>query len=252
MIELLKKGNGVIASMDIETIQYEDMNLIDPVAVIGFPTVGLASSIMANMYIKSLKMKPIAGMASSMMPPYCLITDSNILPPIRFFGYKNKRKNGHDVIVCMTEYSPKPEECFGLANRILMYLRQKGCRTVICLEGSPKYEKSRPMTVASGPNSAKLVKRSGVEPMTDGMIRGITGIMMYEAPNKGMDIISIMVPATAGIPDPGSAAQYIEPVAKLIPGFRTNPKELLKEAEILQNQMEDAERNMLNTSQYIG
>ena len=70
MIELLKKSNGIMLNMDIETIQYEEMNLTDPVAVVGFPSVGLTSSIMANMYAKSLDMVPIAGMASANMPPY--------------------------------------------------------------------------------------------------------------------------------------------------------------------------------------
>ena len=63
--------------MDIETIQYEDLDLKDPVAVIGFPSIGLTSSIMANMYVKSLKMVPLAGMASANMPPYCRRSDSS-------------------------------------------------------------------------------------------------------------------------------------------------------------------------------
>jgi len=77
-------------------------------------------------------------------------------------------------------------------------------------------------------------------------------VLMYEAPARGMDIVTIMVPATAGVPDPGSSASFIEPIAKLIPGFRTKPNELLKEAAIIQQQMEMAAKNVEDTSQYIG
>ena len=238
--------------MDIETIQYEDLDLKDPVAIIGFPSIGLTSSIMANMYVKSLKMVPLAGMASANMPPYCIVSDYGIMPPIRFFGFKNKRKNGRDVILCMTEYAPKPEECYPLACKILQYLRAKGVSTIVCMEGSPKYDGAKVLAIAAGKNGKKLLKKSGVEPLAEGMVRGFTGVLMYEAPSKGMDMLTIMVPATSGVPDPGSSTAFIEPIAKVIPGFRTKPNELLKEAAIIQQQMEMATKNVEDTSQYIG
>ena len=238
--------------MDIETIQYEYLDLKDPIAVIGFPSIGLTSSIMANMYVKNLEMVPLAGLASANMPPYCVISDYGIMPPIRFFGYRNTRKNGSDVILCLTEYAPKPEECYPLANKVLQYLRAKGVRTIICMEGSPKYDGAKVLGVAAGKNGKKLLKRSGLEPLMEGMIRGFTGVLMYEAPSKGMDILTIMVPATPGVPDPGSSTAFIEPISRIVPGFRTNPNELLKEAEIIQQQMEMAAKNVVDTSQYIG
>ena len=119
----------------------------------------------------------------------------------------------------MTEYAPKPEDCYATAIKVLQYLKSKGVKTVICMEGTPKFEGAKIMAVASGPNSEKLLKKSGVDVMSEGIIRGFVGIMMYEAPSRGMDIITIMVPATAGVPDPGSSASFIEPISKLIPGF---------------------------------
>jgi len=241
-----------MVGMDIETILYEEMDLVDPVAVIGFPSIGLTSSIMANMYVKSLDMKPIAGMASPSMPPYCLVTESCVMPPVRFYGYKNKRKNGRDVILCMTEYAPKPEDCYVLVNKVLRFLKLKGVKTIISMEGTPKFENSCILAVAAGPNADKLMKKSGLECMREGMIRGFTGILLYEAPNMDMDIITIMVPATSGVPDPGSSVYFIEPISRIVPGFKAPNKELLKEAEIIRRQMEEAQHNVETTSQYIG
>ena len=252
MIELLKKLFGIMPLMNMEIIQYEDMDLNDPVGIIGFPTVGLTSSIMANMYVKSLNMTPVAGMASACMPPYCLVSEDRVMPPIRFYGYKNKRKNGQDVLLCMTEYAPKPEDCYFTSTQILNYMKYRGCKTIICMEGTPRFEDSKVMAVAGGVNGKKLLKKCGLESMSEGMIRGMTGIIMYLAPSKGMDVITIMSPASSGVPDPASSTAFIEPISKLVPGFKTTPNELLKEAEIIRNQIDMAQKNIEDTSQYIG
>ena len=59
--------------MAVKTIRYADMGLENPVAIIGFPSVGLVSSIMANYMVGQLEMGAIAGLSSPTMPPYCLI-----------------------------------------------------------------------------------------------------------------------------------------------------------------------------------
>ena len=68
--------------MAVKTIRYEDMALEDPVAIIGFPSVGLVSSITANYMVGQLDMTPIAGLSSPSMPPYCLIYKGVAYPPI--------------------------------------------------------------------------------------------------------------------------------------------------------------------------
>ena len=48
--------------MAVKTIRYADMGLENPVAIIGFPSVGLVSSIMANYMVGQLEMGAIAGL----------------------------------------------------------------------------------------------------------------------------------------------------------------------------------------------
>lgn len=240
--------------MTVKTIRYSDPGLEDPVAIIGFPSVGLVSSIAANYYVGQLGMEAMAGMASPEMPPYCLVNNSVAYPPVRFYGRRHSAKNARDTIICLSEYAPKPEDCYELAQAMLSYLRYAGVKQVICLDGIGRTSDSDvPVACGSGPGAAKLVKKSKFTPMGGGMIRGVTGVIMYLAPEYGMDVVSLMAPANPSLPDPGSAAVFI-PAIRSMTGMRVSPKPLLKEAgEIekrLNQQAEAAESEM--ASQFYG
>ena len=60
--------------MCLETIRYSDLGLDDPVGIVGFPSVGLVSSIAANYYVSQLKMEPVAGIHGERIPPYSLVS----------------------------------------------------------------------------------------------------------------------------------------------------------------------------------
>ena len=75
-------------------IRYADMGLENPVAIVGFPSSGLVSSIAANYYVSQLKMKVVAGISGPDMPPYCFVYEGSAYPPIRMYGYKGRRGGG--------------------------------------------------------------------------------------------------------------------------------------------------------------
>lgn len=225
--------------MAVKTIRYADMGLENPVAVIGFPSVGLVSSIMSNFMVGQLEMGAIAGLSGPSMPPYCLIQHGVAYPPVRFYGRKHTTKKGRDLIVCLSEYAPKPEDCYELAQAILSYLNYAGCREIVCLEGTARMsENDSPVACGVGPGSDKMIKKSKFGLMEGGMVKGITGILLYEAPTWGMGITSIMVPANPNLPDPGSAALFVPAISSMIPGLRLSTKPLLGEAEEIRKKVE--------------
>ena len=225
--------------MSIKTVRYADLGLEDPVAVIGFPGVGLVSSIAANFMVGRMQMQAVAGMSSPAMPPYCLVHNGTAYPPVRIYGRKHTTKTGRDLLVCLSEYAPKPEDCYELVQAILSYLKYAGCREVVCLEGIPRMsEQDVSVVFGSGPGSERMVKRSKFTRMENGMVKGITGIIMYEAPSWGMGLTTVMVPANPNLPDPGSAAKLIPAISSMIPGLRLNAKPLLAEADEIRRRME--------------
>lgn len=218
--------------MGIETLKYAELGLSDPVAIVGFPSVGLVSSIAANYYVAQLEMTPLAGLVGPEMPPYCLVTGGVAYPPVRMYGKPRRTKTGRDLVVCTSEYAPKPEDCFGVAAAVLGTLRDLGCRDVICLEGVPRSsETDAPVICGGSAETNKLIQSSGLQVMGSGMVKGVTGVMMYLSAARGMNVVSLLCPANPNLPDPGSAAAYVAPLAKMIRGLKVDPKILEEEGE---------------------
>ncbi len=231
--------------MAVKTIRYEDMSLDDPVAVIGFPSVGLVSSIAANYMVGQLDMTPIAGLASPSMPPYCLIYKGVAYPPVRFYGRKSTTKTGRDLIVCLSEYAPKPEDCYEIVQAILSFLKYMGCHDIISLEGTARINDTDGAVVcAVGPGASKMAKKSKLTVMEGGMVKGTTGIMLYEAPSMGMGVTTLMTPANPSLPDPGAAASFVPAISSMVRGLRLSPKPLLTEAEEIRKKMESEQEEV--------
>ncbi len=225
--------------MGLETLRYTDLGLDGPVGIVGFPSVGLVSSIAANYYISQLGMQPIVGLHGERVPPYSLIAGSVAYPPIRMYGHKRKTKNGRDVVVCTSEFAPKPEDCYIVGTSVLDALRDLGCKDVICLEGIPRAtEEDVPVICGSGPWNEGLIEASGLQKMESGMVKGVTGVMMYMARSKGINLVTVLCPANPSIPDPTSAVAFIEPLSKMVKGLKVNSKLLFEEGDEIRRRTE--------------
>lgn len=229
--------------MSLRTVKYRDMGLVKPVAIIGFPSTGLVSSILSNFYVSQYRMEVIAGISGPEMPPYCFLYNGSAYPPVRMYGHKGKGKKGRDVIVCVSEYAPKPEQCHMFAHEMIRYLRSMDVSDVICLEGITRYGEANDILVCgSGPGSMELMKKSKLDRMDNGMIRGMTGVLMYDGPLAGLNVIALMSAGNPNIPDPGSAAKMLEPMGRMVPGLKLDPAPLLKEAEEIERHMDNQEQ----------
>lgn len=226
--------------MGLETLRYTDLGLDGPVGIVGFPSVGLVSSIAANYYVSQLGMEPVMGLQGERIPPYCLVAGGTAYPPIRMYGHKRKTKNGRDVVICTSEFAPKPEDCYLVATSILDGLRDLGCREIICLEGIPRSsEEDVPVICGNGVGIDRMVEASGLQRMESGMVKGVTGVMMYMARAKGVDVVTLLAPANPSIPDPTSAVAFIEPLSKMVKGLKVNSKILFEEGDEIRRRSQD-------------
>jgi predicted ATP-grasp superfamily ATP-dependent carboligase len=74
--------------------------------------------------------------------------------------------------------------------------------------------------------------------MDSGMVRGTTGVMLYNGPLFGFDVMAVIVPGNQNLPDPGSAAGIVAPVSKVVPGFKVDTSMLLKEADEIDKRLQ--------------
>ena len=238
--------------MTIEAHVYENSLLDDPVAIIGFPSVGLVSSITASYCITQLGLEPKVGLNGQTLPPYCIIANGIAFPPIRIFGGKGRTKTARDVLVCTAEFAPKAEDCYEVGTAVLRSLRDLGCRQVICLEGMQRLSPEDKMVVCGSDSRASaMVDKSGLTRLDNGMVKGLSGIMMAECRSMGMSVVTILCPADQGLPDPGSAVGFLEPLSRMVKGLKLSPKPLLEEAEQIKKKASEGHANANDDSHTI-
>ncbi|MCL2786473.1 MAG: PAC2 family protein [Methanomassiliicoccaceae archaeon] len=224
--------------------EYKDVRWNNTIAILGFPSVGLASSIAANFLARTLELEIIGGISSSEFPPYAVIQGGVPLPPVRVYaGDRNcdvdSGMNCDGLIVVTSEFMPKIEQHHQLAVTFMDWFQKNNVKTVICLEGIPQFdpEESRILGVGSTPAANEIMQRYSIEGLEDSLVRGTSGVMLYEGAMRGMDVLAILAPARVDLPDPRGAAKLMEPLARMLPELKIDPEPLYKEAE-------EAERRM--------
>ena len=220
---------------------YSDKKLKNAVALIGFPSIGLVSSIATNFLSRELGLNLIAGMSSPEFPPYAVIHNGIPLPPLRIYAGDRECDDGmkcDGLVVITSEFLPKPEMHYPIAMALLDWLHEHDVNTIITLDGLPQNENEN-ILVGTGSTqmSMEIMSKYGINSMQDGLIRGISGIMLYEGANRGVNVITLMGSAKVDMPDPRGAAKLMEPLSRMLPELKIDPEPLYAEAEEIEKRM---------------
>lgn len=236
---------SVPTTSEISIHEYKKDQFKNGMMIVGFPSVGLVSSIAANFIIRASKLERVAGIVSEDFPPYTLIHDGVPSPPVRIYAGERKCSDGEDcqqLVTVAAEFVPRPELVQKLATTVMDYCQQKGVRTIVALEGinwqSP--EEPKIFGVASTPASRDILSKYGVEEMKEGMVSGLSGVLLYQGEQRGLDVICLLGPARVDLPDARGSAKLLEVVAKMLPELKIDPEPLYKEAEEIERQIKNA------------
>ena len=227
---------------ELKIIKYSKDELDEAIAIVGFPTVGLVGSIVCSYIIKELKMPVLMGISSKDMSPYCILIDGAPYPPIRVHGFCRAQDDDSqcgDLMVITSEVSPNIEQCYALSDKLLDMFKDYGIKKVICIEGIPRFgEKDGMYACGSTPEAKEIVKSFGVEALDNGMIKGLTGVMLFEGRERGIDIVTLLCPADQKLPDPRAAVRVVEQLAKVVPELKSvDTAPLVHEAEELEKRI---------------
>ena len=232
---------------DIRIIERKDMDVKGAVLIEGFPSIGMVSSIVANYLIKKLNMEYVGSVRSRHFQPTAVISGGVPMPPVRIYaGQPAERKNCicETLVVVTSEFPPPPELMQPLADRILEWCRSKGIKTVISIEGiineSQNHEDHTTYAIASSPGARKHLESRDVKPLQNGIITGISGVLLHQAEAAGQDVICLLSDANPQIPDARAAARLIELLDGFLPKIKLDPQPLVKEAERLEEHLNKA------------
>lgn len=227
-----------------------DAKLSKAVAIVGFPSVGLVGSIAANFIARTMELERIATIISKDFPPYTIIHEGVPSPPVRIYAGERKCEDGlrcDQLVVIMSEFMPKPDLIKPVTDIILEWCRKKEIGMIVTLEGiniGEPGEEAQTYGVGSTPHAREMMEKYGVKGMNDGMVSGISGVLLFEAERLGIDVICLLGPARLEMPDARGAARLLEIVGKMIPEVKLDPEPLYKEAEQIEQQMKTAMESM--------
>ena len=73
---------------DVEIIDFEDIDLSNATVIVGFPSIGMVSTIVANYLIDALDLKQIGALNSAEFPTLSVVHTGEPLSPVRTYaGY---------------------------------------------------------------------------------------------------------------------------------------------------------------------
>ena len=228
---------------DIELIEYKEEDLSNSLLVVAFPTVGLISSIAGHYIIDSLKLDEIGAIVSREFMPATVIHKSKPSPPVRI--YAGKKKCGPDgsceqLAVIISEFMPPLEIIKPLGDIILEWADKKRIKTIVALEGTNalgkiKGKKPKIHGVGSTPEMNNLLKKYKINKTKEGMITGVTGVLLYEGVIMNRDVLCLLAEAHVSYPDSRATGSLLEKLDKMLPEIKIDPEPLYKEAEEIEN-----------------
>ena len=232
---------------DIEIVERKDVNLNGAMLIEGFPSVGMVSSIVANYLIKTLDMEYVGSVRSRHFQPASIISGGLPMPPVRIYaGQPVDKKNCicERLVVVTSEFPPPAELMQPLADKLLEWTAKKKIKIVVSIEGiinmSENQDEHTTYAIASTPAARKYLDNKKVKPMQNGIITGISGVLLHEAETKAVDAICLLSDANPQIPDARAAARLIDILDDFLPKIKLDPQPLIKEAEKLEAHVKNA------------
>jgi uncharacterized protein len=232
---------------DIEIVERKEVNLKGAVLVEGFPSVGMVSSIVANYLIKTLDMEYIGSVRSRHFQPASIISGGVPMPPVRIYAGQPVEKKDcicERLVVITSEFPPPSELMQPLADKLLEWTGKKEIKIIISVEGiinmSENQGEHATYAIASTPNARKFLENKNIKPMQNGIITGISGVLLHEAERADRDAICLLSDANPQIPDARAAARTIEILDDFLPKIKLDSQPLIKEAERLEAHVKNA------------
>ena len=227
---------------DIHICDFEEIDLKDATVIAGFPSIGLVSTIAANYLIDALNLKQIGCVTSPQFPALSVVHTGEPLSPVRI--YAGTQPQAGKIVVFVSEFKPKPNLINSISEVIMKWVEEKKCKTLISPEGMVVEGKSEEengkveaYAIGSTENSRGMLLAKNIPQFKNGIIAGVSGVLLNLGKQDGVDVISILAEAHPNYPDARAAAAAINVMA-MIMGVEINVTPLYEESDRIEKQLQ--------------
>ena len=227
---------------EIQIIEYKEVDLSNSILIEAFPTVGLVSSIAGHFIVEQLKLEEIGMISSRYFMPAAIIHNGIPSPPVRIYAGKKicgATGSCDQIAIIISEFMPPVNIIKPVADEILSWAQKKKCSYIVNFEGTHGLDPKKPKTfgVATTQKMKDILKKFNIDETQEGMITGITGVLLFEGVRLKRDIICLLAEAHASYPDSRAAALLVETLDRMLPEIELDTKPLYKEAEEIEQKI---------------
>ncbi len=227
-------GNEVFVR-EIIPIDVKDGYLID-----GFPYTGLANAIATESLVNTTSQFELAGVLDSeLFPPISIVRDEVPSFPARILVNKDLK-----VAVFSSFLTPHESIHRDVARVMLKWASDHKCSFIISSSAINSDDES-PFVIGVGSTAAskKKLQDANVPVLKNGTVPGIPGILLNEGMIANINVIVLLCKARDSGPDFKAGAEICMAMTKLVPGAACDLKQLLNEAEGIEQNLKQTEQD---------
>ena len=233
------------------------LNASGALVVSCFPSIGFVSSIVAHYLVDKLDLELVGGVRHPKLPPVCLVQDGKPLPPMRFYSGEPicNMERCDKIVLIASEIQVIPELNLPLADTLLDWCTENGVGATMLIDSYAQgigqqhsiFDDDQTDETLLGIGSTEVSHQTleglGVPLLKQGVVGGITGVMMGESRRRGVDVMAILAESDGEIggslPDARAAARIIECLDDLLPAVHLDPEPLLAEAQRIEGEIRE-------------
>ena len=233
------------------------LNASGALVVSCFPSIGFVSSIVAHYLVDKLDLELVGGVRHPKLPPVCLVQDGKPLPPMRFYSGEpiGNMERCDKIVLIASEIQVLPELNLPLADTLLDWCTENGVGATMLIDSYAQgigqqhsiFDDDQTDETLLGIGSTEVSHQTleglGVPLLKQGVVGGITGVMMGESRRRGVDVMAILAESDGEIggslPDARAAARIIECLDDLLPAVHLDPEPLLAEAQRIEGEIRE-------------
>ena len=254
--------NSIVVALDHMTegprVEVDSgLNASGALVVSCFPSIGFVSSIVAHYLVDKLDLELVGGVRHPKLPPVCLVQDGKPLPPMRFYSGEPicNMDRCDKIVLIASEIQVLPELNLPLADTLLDWCTENGVGATMLIDSYAQgigqqhsiFDDDQTDETLLGIGSTEVSHQTleglGVPLLKQGVVGGITGVMMGESRRRGVDVMAILAESDGEIggslPDARAAARIIECLDDLLPAVHLDPEPLLAEAQRIEGEIRE-------------